>query len=91
MAITKNFIYIEPMSSFFRRKEISTETKDWNDYKLIKDDRSRVGFGEHGLKTFIDDEQSEVEDKLLKENGHNALVSDKISLNRSIPDLRSVE
>lgn len=89
MAITKNFIYIEPLNSFFRLKEISNETKDWNDYKLMRSERTKIGFGEHGMKTFSDGEALEA--LLLQQNGHNALVSDRISLDRSIPDLRSVE
>lgn len=91
MAITKSFIYIEPMKSFYRKKQISNETKDWNDFKLVKDDRTRIGFGEHGLKTFSEGDPSEAENKLFDENGHNAMISDMISLDRSVPDLRIVE
>lgn len=91
MAITKNYIYIEPLNSFFRRKEISDEMKDWNDVKLMVDEKYRKGFGEHGVKTFTVGEPTKAEEELIIENGHNALVSDKISLNRAIPDLRSVD
>lgn len=91
MAITKNFIYIEPLNSFFRRTDKSNETRDWNDYLLAKEDRGKVGFGEHGLKTYTDGVESEDEMKLIEMNGHNVLVSDKISLTRSVPDFRSVE
>ena len=55
MAITKNFIYIEPLNSFFRRTDVShSAKKDWNDYQLLSNDLVRIGFGEHGLKTFTD-------------------------------------
>lgn len=91
MAITKNFYYIEPLDSFFRRKTVSSEVKDWNNYDLMKRERSRIGFGEHGLKTYNDGEPFEVEERLIQENGHNALISDKISLDRAVPDLRSVK
>lgn len=91
MAITKNYIYIEPLNSYFRRKVISNETKDWNNIKLIVDEKFRTGFGEHGIKTFTVGEPSKAEEDLIRENGHNAMVSDKISLDRALPDLRSVE
>lgn len=91
-AITKDFIYLQPFSSFFLRRDISSETKDWNNYKQMKEERGRIGFGEHGLKTYSDGQElSEVEKRLLAENGHNALVSDKIALDRSVPDYRSIE
>lgn len=90
-AITKNYIYIEPLNSFFRQTRTSNETRDWNDYRWMKEERTRFGYGEHGLKTYRDTESPAVEEALMQENGHNALVSDKISLDRSVPDLRSVE
>lgn len=91
MAITKKFIYIEPLNSYFRRKDLTNETKDWNDYELMKEERSRIGFGEQGMKTFRDKETVMDEETLMRENGHNAIISDKISLERAVPDLRSVE
>lgn len=91
MAIQKNFIYLEPLSSFFRRSDISNETRDWNDYQAIKIDRAKIGFGEHGIKTFTEGVLSADENKLIAMNGHNVLVSDRISLERSIPDFRSTE
>lgn len=90
-AITKSYIYIEPLNSFWRQTQSYNETRDWNDYQWMKEERSRIGFGEHGLKTFRDSESPAVEEALMQENGHNALVSDKISLDRAVPDLRSVE
>lgn len=58
----------------------------------MKQERARIGFGEHGLKTYSDGKElAEVEERLLAENGHNAFVSDKIALDRSIPDFRSIE
>jgi hypothetical protein len=90
MAITKDFIFIEPIDSFFR-KEILNETMDWNDSEMILQDKARVGFGENGLKTFSEGEPTDLEKRLMEENGHNAFVSDKISVDRSVPDFRSFE
>lgn len=91
MAITKSFIYIEKMSSFFRRRHASFDTKDWNDYEELKNDRSKVGYGEHGIKTYNENLLDGEEQRLIDINGHNVLVSDKISLLRSLPDFRSAE
>lgn len=89
-AITKSFIYIEPINAYFRRAA-SPEKKDWNDYELLNRDRSKVGYGEHGIKTFNEGVQDDEEQRLIDLNGHNVLVSDKISLSRSLPDYRSDE
>jgi hypothetical protein len=91
LAIHKNFIYLEPFDSFFRRTDLTNDTKDWNDYEQIKNDRGRVGYGELGLKTYTQGDTAELEYKMMQENGHNALVSDLISLDRSVPDLRNHE
>jgi hypothetical protein len=89
MAITKDFIYIEPLSSFFRIP-ISNETKDWNDYSQMEKDRARVGFGENGMKAFSDGNPTSLELRLTEENGHNILISDKIAVDRSVSDWRHI-
>lgn len=48
MAIDKTYIYIEPFSSYFRRKNHTQILHDWNDYELIRRDEKRIGYGEHG-------------------------------------------
>lgn len=88
-AIQKSYIYIEPFGGYFRRSSFSDETKDWNNYKLMDEEKKRSGFGEHGAKTFSEGRQSDDEIKMMKENGHNAIVSNRISLDRSVPDFRS--
>ncbi|XP_061659269.1 polypeptide N-acetylgalactosaminyltransferase 10-like isoform X1 [Syngnathoides biaculeatus] len=59
---------------------------DWHDYNAIKRDASRVGNGEQG-KPFPISEADRV-DLAYRENGFNIYVSDRISLNRSVPDIR---
>ncbi|XP_071371995.1 polypeptide N-acetylgalactosaminyltransferase 10-like isoform X2 [Centroberyx affinis] len=60
--------------------------KDWHDYEAIKRDASRSGNGEQG-KAFPLSEADRV-DQAYRENGFNIYVSDRISLNRSLPDIR---
>lgn len=73
---------------FARPRNINRKLIDWHDYKLISEDLSRVGFGEHGKAEKIEEDEKSEEDTLFRQNGFNALLSDKISLNRSVPDIR---
>lgn len=90
LRIAQNFIYIEPLSSFFRRARNTENIQvDWHDYKFMESERLRHGPGENGSS--IDDIQPhelELSKQIFDENGYNGLISDKISVNRSIPDLR---
>lgn len=65
------------------------EKRDWHDFTAMGRDAQRVGIGEQGKRATLDDEsQRELERKMSLENGFNALLSDSISVNRSIPDIR---
>ncbi|XP_033834170.2 polypeptide N-acetylgalactosaminyltransferase 10-like [Periophthalmus magnuspinnatus] len=59
---------------------------DWHDYDAMKRDASRSGNGEQG-KAFPLSDADRV-DQAYRENGFNIYVSDRISLNRSLPDIR---
>ena len=69
-------------------KNVKNSKIDWHDYALMKDEDNRKGIGEHGKPEKLEPSDKEMEDKLFHKNGFNALLSDKISLNRSIPDIR---
>lgn len=80
IAVPNNRIY--PVASNFERI-------DWHDWKFIEYERNRNGPGENG-KPFVltDPADIELNDKLFKIEGLYAVVSDKISVNRSVPDTR---
>uniref|UniRef100_A0A3B5MMZ5 Glycosyltransferase 2-like domain-containing protein n=1 Tax=Xiphophorus couchianus TaxID=32473 RepID=A0A3B5MMZ5_9TELE len=59
---------------------------DWHDYEAIRRDAARIGNGEQG-KPFPLTETDRV-DQAYRENGFNIYVSNRISLNRSLPDIR---
>jgi polypeptide N-acetylgalactosaminyltransferase len=89
LKIKQPFFYIEPLSSFFRRpRNIQNIKIDWHDYKFIEHERNRVGPGESGSAVNVNPNEEELNQRLFDENGYNGLVSDKISVNRSIQDLR---
>lgn len=65
------------------------EKIDWHDYEAMEKDSKRVGIGEGGKRATLDAEYRTLETKMFRQNGFNALLSDSISVNRSIPDIRN--
>ncbi|KAL5012727.1 hypothetical protein ScPMuIL_011278 [Solemya velum] len=67
-----------------------TELKkiDWHNYKQIALEQERKGPGEQGSAINLNQEDEKLKDELYKVNGFNAYASDKISLNRSLSDIR---
>ncbi|XP_004527090.1 N-acetylgalactosaminyltransferase 6 [Ceratitis capitata] len=63
--------------------------KDWHDLEAMSRDAARKGLGEHGRPAYITNlSKRMLERKMLKMNGFNALLSNMISVNRSVPDIR---
>jgi polypeptide N-acetylgalactosaminyltransferase len=73
---------------FGRKRNLQNKKIDWHDYKLIEYDQNREGFGEKGKSETLDGSEKEIQDQLFRVNGFNALLSDKISVNRSLKDIR---
>ncbi|XP_031825602.2 N-acetylgalactosaminyltransferase 6 isoform X2 [Nomia melanderi] len=61
---------------------------DWHDYKSMAEDAKRNGMGEHGKPAFLSPSLDMLKEKLYQVNGFNAALSDEISMNRSVPDIR---
>lgn len=90
LRIKQSFIYIEPLSSFFRRaRNVENIKTDWHDYNFIDYEAKRIGNGENGegVDEVSADEEA-LSQRLFDENGYYGLISDRISVNRSIKDLR---
>lgn len=60
--------------------------KDWMNYKLFVEDSMRRGLGEkcEPVASFDSAEEKKENQKLLEETGFGVLISDKISVNRSL-------
>lgn len=66
--------------------------KDWHDYGFMDYEASRRGPGENGTAVVLTDmEEIKISDTLREVEGLNVYVSDKISLERSLPDVRHVQ
>ncbi|XP_015602168.1 N-acetylgalactosaminyltransferase 6 [Cephus cinctus] len=61
---------------------------DWHNYEHIAEESKRTGTGEHGKPAFLSPSMKNVKEKLYQVNGFNAALSDEISVNRSVPDIR---
>ncbi|KAJ8347999.1 hypothetical protein SKAU_G00265880 [Synaphobranchus kaupii] len=68
------------------RKDDGVRRKDWHDYEAIRRDAARSGNGEQGKPFPLTD--ADRVDQAYRENGFNIYVSDRISLNRSVADIR---
>ncbi|CDW54968.1 polypeptide GalNAc transferase 6 [Trichuris trichiura] len=79
----------EPFDSR-REFEPKQELKDWEDHGLTSRDAKRLGPGEQGQPYHLSDElkNSGLKEKLYKQNGFSALVSEYLALNRSVKDVR---
>lgn len=71
--------------------EIKNFLIDWHDYRLIEDEKLRVGLGEHGKAAELPEAYEEKRKEIFIQNGFNGLLSDFISINRSVPDIRHPE
>ncbi|XP_063413499.1 putative polypeptide N-acetylgalactosaminyltransferase 10 [Mytilus trossulus] len=61
---------------------------DWHNYKQIAEEKQRTGPGEQGQSIILDAADEKKKADLYKVNGFNAFASDKISLHRSMKDIR---
>lgn len=61
---------------------------DWHDYKFIEAEKLRSGVGEQGEPAFLPPGLDNERKQLFDQNGFNALLSDRIALNRSVKDIR---
>lgn len=63
---------------------------DWINYDFIEYEKQRNGPGEQGQPVVLDDHDEIIlSNKLIREFSYNVIASDKISLNRSLPDSRN--
>lgn len=68
------------------------ERWDWHNYDFMIYEAGRQGNGEQGRGVMLTDpKEFEIDNKLEKQEGLHVVVSDKISVNRSLPDTRPEE
>lgn len=60
---------------------------DWHDWDLIEQDELRSGFGDQGIAAYLFEYPKS--SKYMNETfGYNGFLSEKIALDRALPDLR---
>lgn len=64
---------------------------DWHNYQFIEAEKRQTGIGEHGVPASVSDDEEAERKRLFDLNGFNALLSDYISVNRSVKDIRHKE
>ncbi|XP_046647991.1 putative polypeptide N-acetylgalactosaminyltransferase 10 [Daphnia pulicaria] len=80
-------IYQEDTREFWQKTH-SSKKIDWHNHKQIEQESKQTGPGEQGLAFYLSPEDEKIKDSLYKVNGFNALVSDRINLNRTLKDIR---
>lgn len=67
--------------------ESQVKYRDWMDYKFFVEESAREGLGEGGahVNRFASVEEMDRNDELIKQTGYSVIISDKISVNRSLP------
>lgn len=74
----------------FERDSLTKESKyrNWIRKDLIEQDSRRAGFGEHGTDVILtDSKEIAMNEVLYQKTGFSVVVSDKISINRSLPEV----
>lgn len=56
-------------------KNVKQKKTDWNDYRYIEWEKSRVGVGEHGAAAYTLPQEEIERKRLFDANGFNALLS----------------
>jgi hypothetical protein len=60
--------------------------RNWFDLEQVSRDASRTGLGENGSHVYLTDPgEIELNERLYQETGFSVVISDKISVNRSVP------
>jgi hypothetical protein len=81
---------LELINADFYTKITNYELKDWHDYEFMRYEASRIGLGENGKGiNLTDPEDIRKNNELFEIEGLSAHISDVISVNRSVPDVRN--
>jgi hypothetical protein len=93
---TEVLLYKDALGSL--KKKVSTprypfareyDRLDYHDYAFMELEKSRKGPGEHGRPfRLIEKTHIEADQRLYEDLGFHGIVSDHISVNRSLPDVR---
>ncbi|KAK3782729.1 hypothetical protein RRG08_037728 [Elysia crispata] len=83
-----NGLYVGIFDDILVKTRPKEEKIDWHDYNAIAAEKIREGPGEQGTAYLMTADEEKAKQELYRSNGFNALASDKISLERSLKDIR---
>lgn len=72
-------------------RNVNGKKIDWHNYRQIEEERKRMGVGENGQPAHLEPDEEAERKRIFAQNGFNGYLSDKISLNRSVADIRHKE
>lgn len=79
----------ESGSNFLQLETFFDDKKDWHDYEFMDYENGRVGPGEKGAPIILSDlKEIEENEKGYQKEGIYTIVNNKISSQRSLPDIR---
>lgn len=88
LPVDPDAVHVEEAKPQVEKPQELGQMIDWHDYVKIDADTKRTGPGEHGAAVILSPEEEKEKDALYSVNGFNAYASDKISLERSLKDIR---
>lgn len=93
LAVNKTIVEVQrtnELSYYDSLVELSErETTDWTDFRRLRAEKLRSGPGEFGVPVVLDDFDTALSKSLAENYSYNVLVSDRISLDRAVPDTRA--
>ncbi|CAI4231179.1 unnamed protein product [Auanema sp. JU1783] len=90
-AVVGGFLFITWNREGAKNYALIQDTSDPGFHQIPNYDKPREGPGEEGLPVELNAEEQAIADEQIKKVFMNVIASDKISLDRSIPDSRSKE
>lgn len=79
-----NQVLFDDSLGFAAREKI-----DWLDHQFVRKEQGRTGPGEFGVPVVLDEVETVLSKRLVEDYSYNVLASDKISLDRAVPDTRA--
>lgn len=90
IALNKTVVEVARTNDVLLFDELRAREKvDWTDYKYLEREKVRQGLGEFGQPVELNSNEVELSKNVVEDYSYNVVVSDRISLDRAVPDTRA--